>query len=944
MKPHISFVSTVVASLLLITFAASAENSSNTLDLQKLLKDKKCIGCDLSNVNVTNTNLSGADLAGANLTGANLSGANLTGADLTDIILNKSKRFESNKRQVNFTNANLTGANLTGANLTGVNLTGANLTAANLTGANLAGAIFNKSKYIKNNYPDTLIHNCSKFKAAELTRANLKDANLKNAHLECASLTSANLEGANLEDTTLTSANLEGAKLINAGLKNAKFIYADLKDIDLRGEHLSGVSIPYLTYLNKAAEENEEALRSLKRQNIDTRLFFTKLMQELPEFFQNPKNIFKAQPIRYKKNNLCLPKNLLEENIPNTISFEGANLYGANLSGSYMAGDNLSNANLVNAKLQNATLFCSNLYGGNLVEANLNGADLSFANLNEANLTNVKLDTAHLDQAEQHYYRYAFWQKLDSADNFALKKILEILADPDFNGVFETFKILLAPITILIGVYTFLRKLTSERHSYLNKKFKEFEEKTEVINVRKMLNSELKFIKLFPSNSPAFRSIPVTDQMLAEALEEETEVKLKTAYENYRQKLEKDSSLIKLDEADEEVFNHAAIRDNFDVFLDYLQQFEIMIESHVIAASVFENYISPWIKIIKKNSTSKKIHVLKYMGLLNSIEYHELSSAQKSVRKLFERYCLLEDLVSPMQVESIAPFLVTNSSEEKCNWALWFKAHYQYERYKKPGSNNISNEDYNEIYEYQQLLESRKKAYILDGYKVFCGNENYFELNIISRSNLLSLILTQVDLRRSLFEISLLRFCSLFFDNFLLPIPFMVQLINKLIRENNPNQYLIKIAGQPDIIAISKDPNKPSYVEVCKISDKNISKDENKKIIRAYALFLSLTQGIKPLIFSKKISTEIKLPRGISFKSRVSYVGSPILIDEVYSMESELYKSCTTLFSQLNKNKKGRQPNKENCEMCDISKIHCQERFEGESEKLTTLNRRTTQP
>lgn len=65
--------------------------------VQRLVEQKRCVGCDLRGVN-----LSGLDLNGTNLQGANLAGVNLTGAQLGNAIL---------------TDANLTQANLTDADL-----------------------------------------------------------------------------------------------------------------------------------------------------------------------------------------------------------------------------------------------------------------------------------------------------------------------------------------------------------------------------------------------------------------------------------------------------------------------------------------------------------------------------------------------------------------------------------------------------------------------------------------------------------------------------------------------------------------------------------------------------------------------------------------------------------------------------------------------------------
>jgi len=66
-------------------------------DLKKFKNTKKCIKCDLSDLNLSGVNLSGANLSGTNLSGSNLGGANLSGANLS----------EANLKEVNLTGANL---------------------------------------------------------------------------------------------------------------------------------------------------------------------------------------------------------------------------------------------------------------------------------------------------------------------------------------------------------------------------------------------------------------------------------------------------------------------------------------------------------------------------------------------------------------------------------------------------------------------------------------------------------------------------------------------------------------------------------------------------------------------------------------------------------------------------------------------------------------------
>ena len=89
-------------------------------NVQRLLKERACPGCDLVGVVLNRADLRGVDLHGANLAGAKLYLADLAGADLRG--------------------ANLQGAELGGADLAEADLREANLTGALLEGAYLAGA------------------------------------------------------------------------------------------------------------------------------------------------------------------------------------------------------------------------------------------------------------------------------------------------------------------------------------------------------------------------------------------------------------------------------------------------------------------------------------------------------------------------------------------------------------------------------------------------------------------------------------------------------------------------------------------------------------------------------------------------------------------------------------------------------------------------------------
>ena len=91
-------VQIIFLSLILSCFFLSGEVFAyKKSDLKKFKNTKKCIKCDLTDLNLSGSNLSGANLSGANLSGANLSGSNLSGVNLS----------EANLKEVNLTYANL---------------------------------------------------------------------------------------------------------------------------------------------------------------------------------------------------------------------------------------------------------------------------------------------------------------------------------------------------------------------------------------------------------------------------------------------------------------------------------------------------------------------------------------------------------------------------------------------------------------------------------------------------------------------------------------------------------------------------------------------------------------------------------------------------------------------------------------------------------------------
>ena len=101
-------VQIIFLSLILSCFFLSGEVFAyKKSDLKKFKNTKKCIKCDLTDLNLSGSNLSGSNLSGANLSGSNLGGSNLSGANLSGANLSGANLSETNLKEVNLTYANL---------------------------------------------------------------------------------------------------------------------------------------------------------------------------------------------------------------------------------------------------------------------------------------------------------------------------------------------------------------------------------------------------------------------------------------------------------------------------------------------------------------------------------------------------------------------------------------------------------------------------------------------------------------------------------------------------------------------------------------------------------------------------------------------------------------------------------------------------------------------
>jgi len=107
--------------------------------LDQLFSDKRCIGCDLSRMDLAGKNLSGFDLERADLSGSDLRGARLGRANLKGTNFRNAYLQDADLRRADLYRADFTGADLTGARLENALIDGADFTGA--LGLELEGAL-----------------------------------------------------------------------------------------------------------------------------------------------------------------------------------------------------------------------------------------------------------------------------------------------------------------------------------------------------------------------------------------------------------------------------------------------------------------------------------------------------------------------------------------------------------------------------------------------------------------------------------------------------------------------------------------------------------------------------------------------------------------------------------------------------------------------------------
>jgi hypothetical protein len=177
-----------------------------------------------------------------------------------------------------------------------------------------------------------------------------------------------------------------------------------------------------------------------------------------------------------------------------------------------------------------------------------------------------------------------------------------------------------------------------KKREHLDSKFKDFENKPEAINLRKMLLNEIQLVELFPlATEPQDRFVNLSFWEINDALRQGLD---KTIQPNELQE-----ALDRVKEGEhpckkETLLINAAIRDNFNKFLQDLEQFELMIQSNTIESTSLRNYLKPWGDLVKNINNEKpcgiecKKTVIEYIH--SSSKNHSL--LKNNILKWFEEY------------------------------------------------------------------------------------------------------------------------------------------------------------------------------------------------------------------------------------------------------------------------------------------------------------------
>ena len=130
----------------IIAPALRANPASIPSQLEQFQKTGSCVGCDLSEANLSWSNHNNANLSSALLVKIYLNYAAVNSSNFSHAQIMYANLRDTQASGSNFSAADLTGADLSYANLSSANLSDANLNNANFTYADLARAVVSEKQ------------------------------------------------------------------------------------------------------------------------------------------------------------------------------------------------------------------------------------------------------------------------------------------------------------------------------------------------------------------------------------------------------------------------------------------------------------------------------------------------------------------------------------------------------------------------------------------------------------------------------------------------------------------------------------------------------------------------------------------------------------------------------------------------------------------------------
>lgn len=255
-----ALISTVFASI------CHAENveylGSPQANIAKLLKERKCIGCnfkqadlsslDLSGVNLTssnlqitklkNTNMSNAILKGVDFNGSTMYSTDFSGADMSDALLfnvnPKAKHARARNYKVKFNGAILSGAQILKSNLNGSNFTDANMNNVRMSGD------FNNCIFSNANIQNSAL-------GGSFDKSTFSNAKLNGSHIG-GFISHANFNNADLSNTFIAGmynySSFDNATFVGSRIaRSLKFINNSFKNTNFKGVDLRGIRLTRAT-------------------------------------------------------------------------------------------------------------------------------------------------------------------------------------------------------------------------------------------------------------------------------------------------------------------------------------------------------------------------------------------------------------------------------------------------------------------------------------------------------------------------------------------------------------------------------------------------------------------------------------------------------------------------------------------------------------------------